>query len=694
MKKFVSYDDRYEIHRLQLGYSLGDLDTMRMIFCRNTKDSSVSLPVLPPQLDQIDENGEKGYLVFPPVEMAYRIDAFMEKTISHIRELKSKGYDYNHPDFKRYLEARDEIIFYLAERLESIIEQERRLGIFNLFWLVVTSMCVDGLNQSLVKQNASVNARFAVQPHVRSMLKQTLAQVNEKLNYRDDLLRKTMPFYKSTILTRLGASFNFNFVNEMLDIQLSLLENYIPPVDPIHFIRKLLVEENSLYLITYKDYEVMYHSIRSWVEEKISQGDEWFGSIISHVLGISSTYLAKVDPDIIVFDPRFIFTMQDRFRGIPAVLRNKNLRKKQLGDEIDSKAYDHLVVDYLKLARELQIAEIITYFRKRVKLFDDKSRTVSGSSEKTHALENKITYNLDIGAAINDLRNNTIMFVDLRASTELSSGTISSSQLIKTLYAFFDPALDIIEHYGGRIRFFAGDSILATFSDDNPGETSTLNAILAGIEIQKMLGRSDIDDLMPLRGVGIGIHVGMLENAYIFSDTRDKFDTVIGLAANLASRLSSGKSSSRERRADPLFRREINDLLQDILENTKNRITPNVRDEIVTLFEAFSQDESAPGGSKKAFQVLPEIKDQPGSFRVNVINGFLHNNGVVLSDAALKNLSDNQNLQERLGRNSTEFAAVDETNNPIFILRPVGDAHLKGIPETIMIWSAFPVDNQ
>lgn len=147
MKKFVSYDDRYEIHRLQLGYSLGDLDTMRMIFCRNTKDSSVSLPVLPPQLDQIDENGEKGYLVFPPVEMAYRIDAFMEKTISHIRELKSKGYDYNHPDFKRYLEARDEIIFYLAERLESIIEQERRLGIFNLFWLVVTSMCVDGLNQ-------------------------------------------------------------------------------------------------------------------------------------------------------------------------------------------------------------------------------------------------------------------------------------------------------------------------------------------------------------------------------------------------------------------------------------------------------------------------------------------------------------------------------------------------------------------
>ncbi|MGB3976302.1 MAG: adenylate/guanylate cyclase domain-containing protein [bacterium] len=693
MKKFVTYDDRYEMHRLNLAYSLGDLDTVRMIFCRNTIDSSVSLPVLPPQLDQIHENGERGYLVFPPVEMADRIDVFMEKTITHIRELKGKGYDYNHPDFKRYLEARDEIIIYLAERLESIIEQERRLGIFNLFWLVVTAICVDGLNRSLVKLNASVNTRFAVQPHIRSMLKQTLAQVNEKLNYRDELLRKTMPFYKSTIMTRLGASFNFNFVNDMLDIQLCLLENNIPPVDPLHFIRKLLVEENSLYLITYEDFEVMYHSIKSWVEDKISRRDEWFIGIISHVLGISTENLAKIGSDIIVFDPRFIFTLQEKFRSIPAVIRTKTLRKKQLGEEIDSKAYDHLVIDYLKLARELQVAEIITFFRKKIKLIGEMDVVVGVSGKKAQTLENKITYNLDIGSVISDLRNNTIMFVDLRASTELSSGTISSSQLIKTLYAFFDPALDIIEHYGGRIRFFAGDSILATFSDDNPKEYSTFNAVLAGIEIQKMLARSDIDDQMPLKGVGIGIHVGMLESAYIFSDKREKFDTVIGLAANLASRLSSGKSSSRERKADPLFRREINDLLQDILENTKNRISPNVRDDIVNLFEAFSREDSVPGGSKKAFQILPEIKDKAGSFKVNVINGFLHNNGVALSSAALSNLSDNQALQERSWRDSTEFVAFDTKNDPIFVLRPVGDAHLKGIPETIMVWSALPVDN-
>jgi class 3 adenylate cyclase len=693
MKKFLKYDDRYEMFRIPLGYSLGDLDTIRMIFCRSTDNSSVSLPVLPPQVDQINENGEKGYLVFPPVDMAARINVFMEKTIKHIRELKGKGYDYNHPDFKRYLETRDDIIAYLAERLESIIEQERRLGIFNLFWLAVTTISVDSLNQSLVKLDASVKTRFSVQPHLRSMLKQTLEQVYEKLNYRDELLRKSLPFYKSTILTCLGASFNFNLVNDMLDIQLSLLENNIPPVDPMHMIRKLLVEENSQYFITYKDFDVIYHSTKAWIEDKIAQSDEWFGSVVQQVIGISKDTISKIDSNVIAFDPRFVFAMQERLRRIPAVVRTRGLRKKQLVDEIDEKAYDHLIVDYLKLSRELQITEIITYFRKKIKLLESTGTTTGIRTNKAKTLENRITYNLDLGTVISDLRNKTIMFVDLRASTELSSGTISSSQLIKTLYAFFDPALDIIGHYGGRIRFFAGDAILATFNDDNSVSHGTLNAIRAGIDIQKMLGQTVINNLMPLEGVGIGVHVGVLENAYIFSDDREKFNTVIGLSANLASRLSSGKSSSRERRADPLFRREINDLLQDILENTKNRITPNVRDDIVNIFEAFTSDDSNQRITRKAFQKLPEVKDKPGTFRVNVINGILHNNGIALSDAALKDLSANQVLQERSWRESTEFVVCDSEKQPLLVLRPVGDAHLKGIPETVMVWSAHPAEN-
>lgn len=695
MNKFLKFDQRYGMLRLPLGYSLGDLDTIRMMFGRQSENASIALPVLPPQIDQIDDSGEQGYLVFPPFDLSVKMTAFMEKTIVHVRELKGKGYDYNHPDFKKYLQVRDEIIAYIAEHLESVIEQERRLGIFNMFWLVITRIAVSSLNQSLVKLEASSETRFTVYPHIRSMLRQSLDQVYEKLNYRDELLRKSMPFYKSTIQTRLGASFNFNFVNEMLDNQLCLLENSIPPVDPLHMIRKLLVEENAQYFISYKDFEILFHSIKAWIEDAIGSGDDWLQSVIHYTMGMDPEIIRKADSNIIVFEPKFIFTMQDRLRRIPAVFPGRGgFRKKKLIDELDEKVFDQILVDYIKLARELQKAEIVTFFRNKIRLLGNEALTPSDDSKDVKAIDNRITYSLDVGSVINDLRNVTIMFIDLRASTELSSGTISSSQLIKTLYAFFDPALDIIGHYGGRIRFFAGDAILATFSDDNPVETRTLNAIRAGIAVQKMLSRTVSDKKLPLEGAGIGIHVGAVENAYIFRDDRSKFNTVIGLSANLTSRLSSGKSHSQERHADPLFRREISDLLQDILEHTKNRISPNVRDDIVNIFEAFTSTDSEQGISTKAYQKLPEVKDKPGSFRVNVINGILHNNGVAVSDTALKDLRSNQDLKERAWRDSTEFVYVDGDGIPELLLRPVGDAHLKGIPETTMVWSAQPAEGQ
>ncbi|MBN1297403.1 adenylate/guanylate cyclase domain-containing protein [bacterium] len=694
MNKFLVFDERYQMYRLPLGYSLGDLDTIRTIFGRQSGNASVALPVLPPQTDVINDFGDRGYLVFPPFELSVRMTAFMEKTIVHVRELKGKGYDYNHPDFKKYLEARDEIIGYIADRLENVIEQERRLGIFNLFWLVVTRIAVDSLNESLVKLNASQGTRFLMQPHVRSMLKQSLDQVYEKLKYKDELFRKTVPFYRSTVRTRMGASFNYMFVNDMLDIQLSLLENAIPPVDPLHMIEKLIVDENADYFITYKDFEAVYHSVKFWVDEAIASEDDWLCHVINHTLGMEMDVIRRMDSHIIVFEPKFIYTMQDRLRRIPVLRPGKGLTKKNLVTEIGEKIYDQVLVDYIKLARELQKTEIITFFRNTIRLMG--TETWSGEDEKKEAaaVEDKITYNLDKGTIINDLRDVTILFIDLRASTELSSGTISSSELIKTLYAFFDPALDIIGYFGGQIRFFAGDAILATFSDQLPQDKRTINAVKSGIAVQLMLTRMVADKKLPLEGAGVGVHVGSLESAYIFRDENSKFNTVIGWSANVASRLSSGKSSSREKRADPLFRREINDLLQDILENTKNRITPNVREDIVNIFEGFTSEDSEHGISSRAYQKLPDTKEKPGFFRVNVISGILHNNGVALSDAALKDLQHHVTLTEKTWRESNQFVYRNEGDSQDIVFRPVGDAHLKGIQEAIMVWSAQPADTE
>jgi class 3 adenylate cyclase len=692
MNKFLEFDATYQMFRLPLGYSLGDLDTIRMIFGKNSDNASISLPVLPPQVDAIDDTGERGYLVFPPDEIIDKVDAFIEKTLKHVRKLKEKNYDYNHPDFKDYLHIRDNVISCISEKLENIIEQERRLGIFNLFWLVVAQICINSLNDVIARTNASIDARFSIHPHVRSTLKQSLERTYEKLNYRDDLLRKSMPFYKSTILTRLGASFNFNFVKDIIGIQLCLLENTIPPIDPLHMIKNLLVEENIQYFITFEDYQKFYFSIKSWVDSAVASDEEWLKSVLNFSLGISEDVQRKLDSSIIVFEPRFILTVQDRLRRIPLVIPGKNTRKKCLIDDVDERAFDQMVLDYITLARELQKAEIISYCRRKIKLIGTHGMTQTDERKKLETPAEKITYNLDSETIVKDMRSKTIMFVDLRASTELASGVISSGQLIKTLYAFFDPALDIIAHYGGRIRFFAGDAILATFSDDNAKQEATIQAVQAGLTIQKMLAEKVKHNTLPLEGVGIGIHVGVLENAYIFSDERGKFSTVIGLSANVASRLSSGKSSSRERRADPLFKREIGDLLQDILENTKSRISPGVRDEIVNVFNVFVGNEPNIEKYGRSLHKLPEIKDKPGLLRVNVVNGVLHNNGIALSAAALNDVRKHVDLKERSWRDSNEFVYCNSENKPVLAFRPVGDAHLKGIPETTMVWSVQPLE--
>ncbi len=692
MNKFLKYDPKYGMFRLPMGYSMGDLDTIRMIFGKNTDNASISLPVLPPQLDNINDSNEKGYLVFPPEQISDDIDLFVEKTLKHVRKLKEKGYDYEHPDFKKYLEIRDDVINHVAESLENVIEQERRLGLFNLFWLVVAQICIDSLNDVIARADASLDTRFAVHPHIRNMLKQSLERTYEKLNYRDELFRQSMPFYKITILTRLGASFNYNFVNDIVDIQLCLLENNIPPVDPLHMIKHLLVEENIQYFITYQDYQKFYFSIKSHVDSAIEGNENWIKSILTFSLGISENMLHKIDSNIVVFEPRFIFTIQDRLKRIPLMLPGKNTRKKCLIDEVDERAFDQMILDFVTLARELQKAEIISYFRKKIKMLGNHGVTKEKNRKKSAMIPDRITYNMDSGTIVKDLRSKTIMFVDLRASTELASGTISSSQLIKTLYAFFDPALDIIAHFGGHIRFFAGDAILATFSNDHTENNATIKAVQAGVMIQKMLAQKVKHYTLPLEGVGIGIHVGVLENAYIFSDERGKFSTVIGLSANVASRLSSGKSSSRERRADPLFKREINDLLQDILENTKNRISSGVRDNIVNIFNEFVGSEPQQDKYAKAFHKLPEVKDKPGMLRVNVVNGVLHNNGIALSDAALNDVRKRHVLQERNWRDNIEYIYINNEKQAEIVFRPVGDAHLKGIPETTMVWSAQPLE--
>ncbi len=629
--------------------------------------------------------------------MSSHLIDFLEKAVIHVRELKGKGYDYQHPLFKNYLSARQDTVAYMAECLEKVVSQERRLGIFNLFWLVVTKQLVNLQDEVLVKSSASANLRFLIHPHLKSLLNQVLEQVYEKLNITDGVTRKKIPFYRGALKSKLGANFNFYFVTDILNVQLSLIETTIPPLDPLFLIKKILVDENAEYYLNFRDFHAFYSSIRTWVESRLEAGDEWIIYSICEILGVEAEMLPRLNIHNVIFDPRIIFTLQETFKQIPVGGKTRlglPGRRKNLVDEVGVKVWNQVLLDFVKLTRELQKAEIISYYRDRVSLKARDFWQKDVSETDLSGIEDHVVYNFNSDQIINDMRNVTSIFIDLRGFTEVSSGSIPGQDLKKALYCFFDPALDIIDHYQGKIRFFAGDAVLATFSEDCEASQQTINAVRVGIRIQRMLREFVSRGDLPFEGLGVGIHVGLLESAYIFKNKFEKFDTVIGHSANVTSRLSSGKSVVSERRDDPTFRRDLNDMLQDILEKIKGRVTPNLRNEIVKIFENRMTKDTGEKPESEIYMKLPDMKNQPGNFQVNISGGLLHNNGVALSETAFKDLQKNYDLRLRPWNETHEYVYKDEDLEEEIVFRPVGDASLKGIDKMIPVWSARPEKGQ
>jgi len=181
-----------------------------------------------------------------------------------------------------------------------------------------------------------------------------------------------------------------------------------------------------------------------------------------------------------------------------------------------------------------------------------------------------------------------------------------------------------------------------------------------------------------------------VESAHIFKNENEKFDTVVGLSANITSRLSSGKSSVSDHRTNPTFRREVNDLLQETLERIHGKINPTIKNEIIKVFERYTDEDSDDFSRSSAYLNLRNLSEEPGGFKVFVVGGVLHNNGVALSEDTFRDLQKYHELRVRPWQDSQEFIIKDEELEEEIVFRPVGDASLKGIEKTVPVWSAQP----
>ena len=135
-------------------------------------------------------------------------------------------------------------------------------------------------------------------------------------------------------------------------------------------------------------------------------------------------------------------------------------------------------------------------------------------------------------------RNVTILFTDLRRSTELSE-QMSPTDFIRMLNHYLEEMIEIINAWQGNILEFVGDAIVVVFGAPRPNEYAPRDAVACAVAMQRRMTAVNVwnqQEGYPEIAMGIGIHTGDAVLGNIGSATRTKYD-MIGRNVNLASRI-------------------------------------------------------------------------------------------------------------------------------------------------------------
>lgn len=144
-----------------------------------------------------------------------------------------------------------------------------------------------------------------------------------------------------------------------------------------------------------------------------------------------------------------------------------------------------------------------------------------------------------------------IWITDLRDSTSLAA-SLSRDDYLSLLNRYFDSVAGAVLDHGGEVLKFIGDSVLAIFAIDDPGQKepeACARALAAADEASRRIeavNKERAVDRAPLLEFGISLHRGDLTYGNIGTTKRLDF-TVIGSAVNEAARIE-GLSKTLKRR--------------------------------------------------------------------------------------------------------------------------------------------------
>ncbi len=145
------------------------------------------------------------------------------------------------------------------------------------------------------------------------------------------------------------------------------------------------------------------------------------------------------------------------------------------------------------------------------------------------------------GSIAGERRAVTALFADVAGSTELAN-RLDPEDVVEVVGEAVRQFCEVVESFGGMVKDLAGDGILALFGTPYAHEDDPERAVLAGLEIQRVMGRhgetiaraAGVHDF----GVRVGIETGLVVIGPIGGGSHRETGAT-GDAVNLAARLQS-----------------------------------------------------------------------------------------------------------------------------------------------------------
>jgi class 3 adenylate cyclase len=404
--------------------------------------------------------------------------------------------------------------------LATIVEQERRLGLMNLFWLAHSKSVGDVLQEFFSLPGVKLHVKYQMHPFLQGTHRSALERVWARFKHHNG----------NALRQNLGGTFNTALIDCIIDDQLPLTETGLTRLN----FQQILVENNKRFRLNFAEFREMHAALRERLRGVLRRKD-------ARIVDMLHRWMPEIRPDTyeeerstirLLFNTHVVTYLLAEFSGGTAGgFRSPVGRLERAA----GRSWSSLVLDYLDLLQAVKRSEIVDLARQSVEVVGHLQTDVE---LRTRYDEGRLFRFHPGGEIVKLARKITVVFADLRGFTATSEGGISERELAQQLYQVFDPFASLVERYHGRIDKFTGDGAMITFGFSRVTPHDELNALRTALAIQQTMadlrtsGRTQFS-------MGISVHTGRAQVAHFIVDDRNMDRTVIGRNVNIAGRLSS-----------------------------------------------------------------------------------------------------------------------------------------------------------